>query len=71
MSTIDKVDNAQVVYHSIRETAKITGISQYYIRNLVRDKKIPGVYCGKKFLVNVPSFLEYMETQGEGVIANG
>ena len=43
---------------SIRETVKITGLSESLIRQLVKQKKCPGFYNGKKFIVNVDLFIE-------------
>lgn len=58
----NEVESA-AVYHSIRETARLTGLSEYMIR--VRKKKgcLPGVYSGKKFLVNVPSLLSMVASE--------
>ena len=51
------------LYMSIRETAKYTGIAESFLRAAVRDKRVPGVYSGKKFLVHVPRFLQTLEEQ--------
>lgn len=64
---IDKVDTTVAVYHSIRETAKLTGLSEYFIRQQQKAEAVPGIYSGKKFLVNVPSLLEYLASKKEGV----
>lgn len=64
---IDKVDTTVAVYHSIRETAKLTGLSEYFIRQQQKAGAVPGIYSGKKFLVNVPSLLEYVASKKEGV----
>ena len=45
-----------VIYMSIRETAKKTGLAESFIRAAVKENKVPGFYSGKKFLVNVPRF---------------
>ena len=49
------------MYMSIRETARYTGIAESFLRAAVREKKVPGIYSGKKFLVLVPKFLESLE----------
>lgn len=67
---IDKVDTTVAVYHSIRETAKLTGLSEYHIRQLHKSGVVPGIYSGKKFLVNVPSLLESLNASTEGVSKN-
>lgn len=66
---IDKVDATVAVYHSIRETAKLTGLSEYYLRQQQKSGAVPGIYSGKKFLVNVPSLLESLvASTGEVVV---
>ena len=49
------------VFYSIRETAKITGLSEHYIRQQKKAGKVPGVMCGNKFMVNVPALLQVLE----------
>lgn len=58
MSRIDQVNATVTVYHSIRETARLTGLSEYFIRQKHKEGAVPGIYSGNKFLVNVPSLLE-------------
>ena len=67
---IDKVDATVAVYHSIRETAKLTGLSEYYLRQQQKAGAVPGVYSGKKFLVNVPSLLESLVASTEEVLVD-
>ena len=50
-----------VVYMSIRQTAKKTGLAESFIRAAVKKNQVPGFYSGKKFLVNVPRFLAALE----------
>ena len=51
------------IYLSIPQTARKTGIAESFLRSAVKDKKIPGFYSGKKFLVNVPRLLAVLEEQ--------
>lgn len=67
---IDKVDATVAVYHSIRETAKLTGLSEYYLRQQQKEGAVPGIYSGKKFLVNVPSLLESLVASTGEVVAD-
>lgn len=62
---IDKVDTNGTVYHSIRETARITGLAEYNLRNRLKDGRLPGLYSGRKFLVNVPSLLKLVALEEE------
>lgn len=67
---IDKVDATVAVYHSIRETAKLTGLSEYYLRQQQKAGAVPGIYSGKKFLVNVPSLLESLAASTGEVVTD-
>lgn len=62
---IDKVDTTETVYHSIRETARITGLAEYNLRNRLKNGSLPGLYSGRKFLVNVPSLLKLVALEEE------
>lgn len=62
---IDKVDTTETVYHSIRETARITGLAEYNLRNRLKNGHLPGLYSGRKFLVNVPSLLKLVALEEE------
>lgn len=62
---INKVDTTETVYHSIRETARITGLAEYNLRNRLKDGRLPGLYSGRKFLVNVPSLLKLVALEEE------
>ena len=47
---------------TIKETAKTTGVAEYYIRQLVAGNKICFVKAGRKFLINLEKFVEYLNT---------
>lgn len=47
---------------SIKETAKITGVAEFYIRQLVAGNEICFVKAGKKYLINLEKFVEYLNT---------
>ena len=56
-------DNSRTVprMRTIKETGAETGFPVYFIRQLVKQNKISYVKAGKKFLVNLDSFLDYLE----------
>lgn len=58
------------MFQTIRQTARITGLSECFIRKQVKTGKCPGVYSGNRFLVNVPALLTQLERESE-VGANG
>lgn len=50
---------------TIEETAKITGLAKYRIRQLALDNKIVSLRAGKKILVNIEKLIEYLNSSNE------
>lgn len=48
---------------SIKETAKKTNLSEWYIRKLVWNNQIAFVKTGKKYLINLEKFCDYLNNQ--------
>ena len=46
---------------TVRQLGAETGYPVYFIRQLVKQNKINYVMAGKKVLVNLDSFLDYLE----------
>lgn len=46
---------------SIRQTAKLGILSEHQLRLWQKQGKLPGVYSGVKFLVNVPQLEQQLE----------
>ena len=38
--------------YSLRETAKRSGLSIYFLRQLIAEEKVRYLQCGKKYLIN-------------------
>ena len=53
------------VYQSIKDTVKCTGLSNFYLRNLLKANRLPHIRSGNKIYVNVNALLRQLE---EGVI---
>ena len=49
------------IYQSIKDTMKITGLSEFYLRKLLKSGDLPHIKSGTKIFVNVPQFLEWLE----------
>ena len=47
-------------FMSIRDQVRVTGLSEHYVRNLLKDGKLPHVMVGNRCMVNVPQLLELM-----------
>lgn len=50
-------------FMSIREVAATGLISEFYLRRMVAQSKIPGVYSGKTFKVNYPMLKSMLEEE--------
>lgn len=50
---------------TIKNTAKLFGLSEYFIRQKVLCGEIVSVKTGNKYLVNVDKFAEYLNTHTE------
>ena len=55
-------------FRTIQEAARLTGLSQGFIRAGVRAGSVPHIRAGTTYLVNVPLFLSQMEREAA---ANG
>lgn len=55
---------AQTKFPSIRETAKRGPVSEYLLRLWLKQGKLPGVYSGRKFLVNYDKLLAQLDAMG-------
>lgn len=51
---------------TIKEAAKETGLAEYHIRRLCKTGEIVAVRTGKKFLLNMDRFIEYLNTTHAG-----
>lgn len=52
---------------TIKKTAKLFGLAEYFVRQKVLSGEIVAVKAGRKYLVNVDKFAEYLNTHIEGV----
>lgn len=52
------------IYQSIKDTVKTTGLSEYYLRKLLKAGKLPHIKSGAKIFVNVPQLVERLENGG-------
>ncbi len=53
---------------TIKETAKRTGLAEYYIRKLVWDRKIPFIAVGKKYLINYEGLTSYLLSTSQSMM---
>lgn len=55
------VINATPIYQPIKDTVKTTGLSEFYLRKLLKAGLLPHIKSGTKVLVNVPKLLAQLE----------
>lgn len=53
----------QPIYLSVKDTARYTGLSEYFLRGKLKDGKIPHINSGNKILIHLPSLLTELEKQ--------
>ena len=47
---------------TIKETAELFGLPVHFVRQKVNDGEIVAVRAGRRFLVNIDKFAEYLDT---------
>lgn len=52
---------------TISATAKELELPENFVRNLVKHNKIPYVKAGRKALINLDSFIDYLNKVGQAV----
>ena len=50
---------------TIRQTAALGVLTEHRLRILLKQGRLPGVYCGNRFLVDVDALMEWLERQSE------
>jgi len=56
------------IFYTIRETAKTGILSEYALRILVKQNKIPYIKCGVKVMINYPLLIDYLNNQSINVL---
>ena len=52
-------------FMKIKDAARVTGLSMYYLRNGCKDGSVPHVKSGTVYLVNIPRLLEKLDAGGK------
>lgn len=53
-------------FMKIKDAARVTGLSMYYLRNGCKDGSVPHVKSGTVYLVNMPRLLEKLDALEQG-----
>ena len=58
-------------FQTIRQTAKLGILSEHNLMLRLAQGRLPGVYTGNRFLVNVPMLIERLDAESEeGGVSN-
>lgn len=52
-------------FQTIRQTAKLGILSEYNLRLRLAQGRLPGVYSGNRFMVNVPMLERQLDAESE------
>lgn len=55
------IDMNKPIYHPIKQAVKITGLSEYFFRQSLKNGTLPHIRSGSKVLVNVPLLLAQLD----------
>lgn len=58
--------NTEKQFVKIAEASKITGCSQYYLRNRVREGSLPALKSGTTYLINLSAMLQILDRESRG-----
>lgn len=50
----EMIDVTRPMFLSIKEVVKVTGLSEYYLRQNIKAGKVPYIKSGNKILINMP-----------------
>ena len=52
-------------FETIRQTAKLGILSEHNLRLRLAQGRLPGVYSGNRFMVNVPMLMQKLDAESE------
>lgn len=58
-----RIFDPKAPYQTISGAARITGLSQYYIRTGCKSGTVPHIKCGDEYRICMPQFLAQLEEQ--------
>lgn len=57
--------NSSVPFQKISSASKITGLSQFYLRQGCKNGTIPHIMSGTTYMVNIPALLRQLGVESE------
>lgn len=62
MNNINILEKPLPRMRTIKQTAQETGLAEYFVRQLVKQHKIKYVMTGRKALINLDKFIDFLNT---------
>ena len=59
----EAINNIQPIFQPIKQAVKTTGLSEWFLRQALKNGTLPHVRTGSKVLVNVPRLLAELDEQ--------
>ena len=50
-------------FKTIRQASRATSVPEWRLRQLVKQKRVPGFYSGSRFYVNLDMFLDQLDAE--------
>lgn len=55
--------NNNDAFQTIRQIAKSSPLSEHYLRNRLKENRLPGFYTGTRFIVDVPALMDMLHRE--------
>ncbi|MDY5559857.1 MAG: hypothetical protein SPG04_09970 [Candidatus Heritagella sp.] len=59
------IDMNQPIFQPVKQAAKTTGLSEWFLRQALKNGTLPHIRTGTKVLVNVPRLLAELDEQSQ------
>lgn len=65
-----KIIESRQQFVTVKQAVKSTGLSEHFIREGLRNGRIPHLKVGVKYLINLPQFVEWLNAESQMVSAS-
>lgn len=62
-----KIIESRQQFVTVKQAVKSTGLSEHFIREGLRNGRIPHLKVGVKYLINLPQFVEWLNAETQRV----
>lgn len=59
------MNEATTPFVTVRQASRVTGLSERFLRRLVREGLCPGIYSGNRFLVDTEMLMQKLRSDAE------